>query len=62
MTRWLCGAIGLFWGIRCVLQWLHYSAVHWRGLPVRTFIHWAVFLGYGAWSTAYFLAAFQPGD
>jgi hypothetical protein len=60
LARWLCGAIGFFWGLRTVLQWTHYSASHWRGIPVRTLIHWTVFLGYGAWTLVYFTAAFQP--
>lgn len=59
LSRWLCAAIGSFWGIRCVLQWTHYSPVHWRGILSRTVIHWTLFLGYAAWTTVYFMAAFQ---
>ncbi len=59
MSRWLCAAIGIFWGIRCVLQWTHYSPSHWRGNPQRTLIHWTLFFGYAAWTTVYFMAAFQ---
>ncbi len=57
LSRWLCAAMGIFWGIRCVLQWLHYSPSHWRGIPSRTFLHWLFFLGYGAWTLVYALAA-----
>ena len=57
LSRWLCGAIGAFWGIRCVLQWLHYSPAHWRGNPTRTVIHWMLFIGYGLWTATYFMAA-----
>ncbi len=57
LSRWLCGAIGIFWAIRCVLQWLHYSPSHWRGNPGRTVIHWMLFIGYGLWATTYFMAA-----
>jgi hypothetical protein len=57
LSRWLCGAIALFWGIRCVLQWLHYSPAHWRGIPSRTVIHWACFVGYGLWAAVYAMAA-----
>ncbi|TLD72616.1 hypothetical protein FEM03_00635 [Phragmitibacter flavus] len=56
LSRWLCAAIGIFWGIRCVLQWLHYSPAHWQGKPGRTFIHWLLFVGYFAWTTVYFFA------
>ncbi|HSJ00814.1 MAG: hypothetical protein ACAI34_03670 [Verrucomicrobium sp.] len=58
LARWLCGAIGLFWGIRCVLQWVHYSPAHWRGILSRTIMHWTLFVGYAAWTTVYFMAAF----
>lgn len=58
LTRWLCAAIGIFWGIRSVLQWTHYDPGHWRGIPSRTIIHWTLFFGYAAWATVYFMAAF----
>lgn len=57
LSRWLCGAIALFWGIRCALQWLHYSPMHWRGIPGRTVIHWMCFVGYGLWAAVYATAA-----
>jgi hypothetical protein len=59
LARWLGAAIGMFWGLRCILQWTHYSPVHWRGNATRTLIHWTLFLGYGAWTAVYFLAAFR---
>jgi len=59
LSRWLCAAIGLFWGIRCALQWLHYDSSHWRGQTGRTVIHWTVFIGYGAWAAVYAMAAFS---
>lgn len=55
---WLATAIGLFWLIRSLMQWSHYSAKHWRGDPMRTAIHWILFLGYGALASVYFMAAF----
>ena len=58
LTRWLCAAIGIFWGIRSVLQWTHYDSSHWRGIPSRTLAHWTLFFGYAAWATVYFMAAF----
>ena len=54
---WLAIGIGAFWAVRSVMQWSHYSVVHWRGDRLRTFIHWALFLGYGALGAVYFMAA-----
>ena len=59
MMRWFCFAVGLFWSIRCMMQWTHYSASHWRGLFDKTLAHWALFLGYGAFATSYFIAALR---
>jgi hypothetical protein len=56
---WLAIGIGVFWAIRSIMQWTHYSAVHWRGDRARTLIHWTLFLGYGAFATVYFTAAFK---
>jgi UDP-N-acetylmuramyl pentapeptide phosphotransferase/UDP-N-acetylglucosamine-1-phosphate transferase len=50
-------SIATFWGIRSAMQWLHYSPEHRRGNPGRTAIHWALFLGYGALSAVYLIAA-----
>jgi hypothetical protein len=58
LAIWLAAAIGLFWLVRSAMQWLHYSASHWRGDALRTVIHWALFLGYGAMATVYLAAAF----
>lgn len=54
---WLAIGIGVFWAIRSVMQWTHYSAVHWRGDRLRTVIHWMLFLGYGAFAAVYLTAA-----
>ena len=54
---WLAIGIGIFWAIRSVMQWSHYSTVHWRGDRVRTLIHWMFFLGYGGFAAVYFTAA-----
>ncbi len=59
LSRWVCGAIAVFWGIRCVLQWLHYSPKHWRGIPSRTVIHWTLFVGYAVWTGIYILGAMR---
>jgi hypothetical protein len=57
LAVWLAISIAGFWGVRSVMQWSHYSAVHWRGKPARTVIHWALFLGYGAIAAVYLIAA-----
>lgn len=54
---WLAIGIGVFWAVRSILQWSHYSSVHWRGDRIRTVIHWMLFLGYGGLATVYFTAA-----
>jgi len=54
---WLATGIAVFWAIRSVMQWSHYSSLHWRGDRVRTVIHWTLFLGYGAFAAVYFTAA-----
>lgn len=58
LAIWLATAIGTFWAVRSAMQWLHYSASHWRGDALRTVIQWALFLGYGAMAGVYLLAAF----
>ncbi len=55
---WLAAAIGLFWLVRSIMQWSHYSGEHWRGDAGRTLIHFLLFFGYGALAVAYFAAAF----
>jgi hypothetical protein len=57
LCTWLAIGIGAFWAVRSVMQWSHYSAVHWRGDRLRTAIHWMLFLGYGAFAAVYFTAA-----
>ena len=54
---WLATGIGIFWAVRSVMQWTHYSTVHWRGDRIRTSIHWMLFLGYGVFAAVYFTAA-----
>jgi hypothetical protein len=55
---WLAVGIGLFWLIRSAMQWLYYSPSHWRENNARTVIHFALFFGYSALATVYFVAAF----
>ncbi len=56
LAGWLATAIGIFWGIRAIMQWTHYSAAHWRGIPTRTGLHWLLFFGYGAFAVVYLAA------
>jgi hypothetical protein len=58
IARWLAAAIGIFWAVRSVMQWTHYSHTHWRGLRLRTALHWLLFLGYGSLGAVYLAAAF----
>ncbi len=55
--RWFAAGVALFWGVRCVMQWTHYSREHWRGIPSRTAVHWTVFLSYAAFTLTYLRAA-----
>ncbi len=55
---WLAAGIGLFWGIRAVMQVTYYSSSHWRGSPSRTFMHFFLLAVYGGWAALYLLAAF----
>lgn len=56
LAAWLATAIGIFWAIRAIMQWTHYSAEHWRGNPTRTGLHWLLSLGYGAFAIVYLTA------
>ena len=58
LAIWVGTAIGIFWIVRSVMQWLYYSPSHRRGDSSRALIHWALFLGYGALAAVYFAAAF----
>lgn len=53
LSSWVCFALALFWGLRCVMQWTHYSSSHWRGQTGRTVIHWLLFVGYLFWTVMY---------
>jgi hypothetical protein len=60
LAVWLATTIGVFWAIRSLMQWTHYSRTHWRGDRTRTAMHWLLFLGYGALGVVYLAAAFLP--
>jgi hypothetical protein len=57
LSAWLAFGIGAFWGIRSVMQWSHYSGVHWHGDKLRTAIHWLLFFGYGVFAAVCLTAA-----
>ena len=59
LCAWLATGIGLFWAVRSIMQWSHYSAKHWRGDFTRTTIQFVLFLGYGALAATYFTAAWH---
>lgn len=58
LAAWLAAAIGMFWGIRTVLQVAYYSSSHWRGQVGRTLIHVGCVLFCGSLTATYLLAAF----
>lgn len=59
LAVWLAVAIGVFWGVRAVMQWTFYSRTHWRGNAARTLLHWLLFLGYGAFAALYLFVGFS---
>tara|TARA_R110002049_G_scaffold22757_2_gene81169 strand:+ start:160 stop:600 length:441 start_codon:yes stop_codon:yes gene_type:complete len=59
LSRWLSGALMVFWGLRTVMQWTHYSTHHWRGVWHRTVVHWVLFLSYGTGAFIYGVVAFR---
>jgi hypothetical protein len=62
IDRWLAGCIGLFWGIRTVMQVAYYSSSHWRGKPGRTMIHLVLLLIYGGFAAVYGLVALNHSN
>jgi hypothetical protein len=58
IAQWLAAGIGLFWGIRTILQVSYYSSSHWRGLPGRTLAHFALLIVYGSFTSLYVWTAF----
>ena len=57
MARWFAAGVGIFWGIRTVIQWVFYSSSHWKGNPGRTAIHWILTISYGGCAVVYLVAA-----
>lgn len=57
LASWLAAAIGLFWGVRTILQVTYYSSSHWRGQAGRTVIHICLLLAYGGMAATYLIAA-----
>lgn len=56
LGRRICLGLGVFWGIRLVIQFFGYSSNLWRGKAFETFAHVAFTL-FWAWLTALFLMA-----
>src|SRR5437867_3351994 len=57
LCRWLAAGIGIFWGIRCVMQFAYYSSSHWRGHAGRTIAHVLLLIVYGGMALVYLSAA-----
>jgi hypothetical protein len=58
VAQWLAAGVGLFWGIRTVLQVVYYSSSHWRGKAGRTVAHVALLCIYGGFALLYLGVAF----
>lgn len=56
LAKWLAAAIGIFWGVRAVLQLTYYSPNHWRGDLKKTIGHVACLALYGGMALVYLLA------
>ncbi|MBE2179111.1 MAG: hypothetical protein IAE97_01380 [Chthoniobacterales bacterium] len=59
--RWLACAIGIFWGVRAMLQVCYYSSSHWRGIPSRTVVHVILLAVYSSWAVLYLSVGMLPG-
>jgi len=59
VAAWLAGGIAVFWGVRVVMQWTHYSRGHWRGKLRETAVHWTLTVVYSAWSCLYAVCALR---
>lgn len=59
VCTWLAAAVGMFWGVRTLIQVAYYSPSHWRGKLDRTMIHVLLFVLYGGIATVYLTAAFR---
>lgn len=59
MTRWFAAGVGVFWGVRTLIQWLYYGWDNWRGKTKETAIHWILTISYGGATVAYLTAAFR---
>lgn len=55
LSIWLTTGIGIFWGIRLVIQWTYYSRSHWRGKLPRTAAHLFFTFIYACWTIGYLL-------
>ena len=58
MGHWFAVGIGLFWGIRTIIQWLYYSRSHWVGDKGKTIVHWILTICYGGAAATYLIAGF----
>ncbi len=53
VTAWLAACMGVFGGVRAVIQAAYYSSSHWRGRPGRTVIHALALLVFGGMAAVY---------
>ena len=62
VCKWLTAGIGIFWGIRTVLQIGYYSSSHWRGQLGRTLAHIGLLVLYGGFAAVYLWTAFATAN
>ncbi len=61
LGRRICLGMGVFWGIRLLIQFFGYSSKLWRGKVLETVTHIAFTLFWG-WLTALFLIVARKSD
>lgn len=59
LGRRLCLGLGIFWGIRALVQWFYYSSALWRGKRFETSVHVA-FSALWVYCTVVFIWAAIP--
>ena len=59
LGRRICAGLGLFWGVRLILQFFGYSSDLWRGKPFETAMHVLFSLLWAFLTTLFSAAVFQ---
>ncbi len=59
LGRRICLGLGIFWGVRALVQWFYYSKELWRGKTLETAVH-ILFSALWIYCTAVFLLCAIP--